>query len=70
MKKPPGFKIDFESTDKVLPLHQYLWSEISRQWNNNPLNLHGRAFCFLNLSNERKIKDSILLILLKCIVVG
>ena len=51
-KKLPGFKIDFESTDKVLPLHQYLWSEISRQWNNGPLNffwnLHGRAFCFLN----------------------
>ena len=52
MKRLPGFKIDFESTDKVLPLHQYLWSEISRQWNNGPLNffwnLHGRAFCFLN----------------------
>ena len=50
-KKPPGFKKGFESTDKVLPLHQYLWSEISRQWNNVPLNsfwnLHGRAFCFL-----------------------
>ena len=36
MKKLPGFKIDFESTDKVLPLHQYVWSEISRQWNNSP----------------------------------
>ena len=23
---------------KVLPLHQYLWSGISRQWNNGPLN--------------------------------
>ena len=50
-KKPPGFKKGFESTNKVLPLHQYLWSEISRQWNNVPLNsfwnLHGRAFCFL-----------------------
>ena len=23
-KKLPGFKIDFESTDKVLPLHQYI----------------------------------------------
>ena len=32
-------KIDFESTDKVLPLHQYLWSEISWQWNNGPLKL-------------------------------
>ena len=38
MKKLSGFKIDFESTDKVLPLHQYLWSEISQQWNNDPLN--------------------------------
>ena len=51
-KKLPGFKIDFESNDKFLPLHQYLWSEISRQWNNGPLkffwNLYGRAFCFLN----------------------
>ena len=28
MKKLPGFKIDFESTDKVLRLHQYLWSKI------------------------------------------
>ena len=35
-KKLPGFKIDFESPDKVLPLHQYIWSEISRQWNNSP----------------------------------
>ena len=31
MKKLPGFKIDFESTDKVLLLHQHLLSEISRQ---------------------------------------
>ena len=51
-KKLPGFKIDFESTDKFLPLHQYFWSEISRRWNNGPSNflwnLHRRAFCFLN----------------------
>ena len=71
-KKPPGFKIDFESTDKVLPLHQYLWSEISRQWNNGPLkffwNLYGRAFCFLNFVKWGNIKASVLLILLKCIV--
>ena len=33
-------------------------------------NLHGRAFCFWILSNEGNIKVSILLILLKCIVVG
>ena len=79
-KKPPSFKIDFESTDKVLPLHQYLWSEISRQWNNGPLiffffwNLHGRAFCYLILllilSKEGNIKDSILPMLLKWMVVG
>ena len=31
MKKLPGFKIDFESTDKVLPPHQYILSEISQQ---------------------------------------
>ena len=31
MKKLPGFKIDFESTDKVLPRQQYLRSEIFRQ---------------------------------------
>ena len=54
MKNLPGFKIDFESTDKALLLHQYLWSEISREWNNSPLiffffwHLHGRAFSFLN----------------------
>ena len=52
MKGFLSFKIDFESTDKILPLHQYLWSDIFRQWNNGPLNffwnLHGRAFCFLN----------------------
>ena len=51
-KKLPGFKTDFESTDKFLPLHEYIWSEISQQWNNGPLNfflnLHVRAFCFLN----------------------
>ena len=54
----PGFKIDVESTDKVLLLHQYLWSEVSRQRNNSPLgfflNLHGRAFCFLNLVKRGK----------------
>ena len=31
IKKLPGFKIYFESTDKVLTLHQYLRSEISRR---------------------------------------
>ena len=38
MEKLPGVKIDFEIIDNVLPLHQYLWSEISGQWNNGPLN--------------------------------
>ena len=28
MEKLPGFKIDFESTDKVLPLHQFLLFKI------------------------------------------
>ena len=37
-KKPPGFKLDFERTDIVLLLHQYLWSDIFQQWNNDPLN--------------------------------
>ena len=58
MKNLPGFKIYFESTYKSLPLLQYLWSEISRQWNNGPLNffwnLHGRTFCFLNFVKWEK----------------
>ena len=68
MKKLPDFKIDLESTDKVSPLYQHFWSEISWQWNSSPLNfflnLHGRAFCFLNFV------ILVLLIFLKCIVVG
>ena len=31
MEKLPGLKIYFKHTDKVLPLHQYFQSEISRQ---------------------------------------
>ena len=73
-KKRPGFKIDFESTDKVLPLQQYLWSEISWQWNYGPLifkkNLHGRAFCFLHFVKWGKYWSLNLLIFLKCIVVS
>ena len=69
-----GFEIWFESTDAVLPFHKYLWSEISRQWNNGPLNFfwnsHRRASCFLNFVKWGIIKASILLILLKCIAVG
>ena len=37
MKKLPGFKIDFEGTDKVFLLYQYLRSKISEEWNNSPL---------------------------------
>ena len=63
-----------ESTYKVLPLHQYFWSEISREWNNSPLNffwnLHGSAFRFLNFVKWEKYKATILLILLQCIVLG
>ena len=75
LKKVPGFKIDFESTDKVLLLHQYLWSEISRQWNNRPLKFFLKFPWKSNLllkffSNKGNIKASILQILLKCIVVG
>ena len=77
MKKFPGSKIYFESADKVLPPHQHLWSEFSRQWNNSPLiifffffNLRARAFCFLNFVKHFYIKASIFSILLKCIVVG
>ena len=73
-KRPPGFKIDFEGTDKVLRIHQDLWSEISRQWNNGPLTFFEicteEPLASQILSNERNIKASILLILLKRIVVG
>ena len=68
------FKIYFESTYKVLRLHQYLLSEISWEWSNSPLNffwnLHGRAFSFYILSNGANVKASILVVVLKCIVVG
>ena len=52
MKKLPVYKIDFESTDKVLPLQQYIWSEISRQWNNSPL-IFFFFFFFLISTEER-----------------
>ena len=78
MKRLPGFKIDFESTDKVLPLHQYLWSKISRQWNNGPLIFLFIYFFFFEicteerfrraLSNKGNIKTSILLILLNVLL--
>ena len=73
-KRPPGFKIDFEGTDKVLRIHQDLWSEISRQWNNGPLTFFEictkEPFPSQILSKEGNIKSSVLLILLKCIVGG
>ena len=57
------------------PLHQYLWSEISRQWNNGRFNFFfeicmEERFASYILSNKGNIKASILLKLLKCIVVG
>ena len=77
MSKLPGFKISFESTDKVLPLHEYLWSENFRQWNNGPLNFFfffetctEEPFVSSILSNEGNIIASILLIPLKCIASG
>ena len=74
IKKLSGFKKYFESTDKFLPLHQYLWSEVSRHWNNSPLNFFEicpeERFASYILSNEWNIKVSILLILLKCVAVG
>ena len=80
MKKLPNFKIDFESTDKTLPLHQYLLFDISPQWNSSPLIFY--IFFFLKFARKSvlllkfyfvkwgKFKTSIFLILLKCIVVG
>ena len=72
-KKSPGFKIDFESTDKVLRIHQYLWTEISRQWNNGPLTFFfeictEEPFTSQILSNKGNIKSSVLLILLKILL--
>ena len=68
-KKIPGFKIYVASTDKGLPLHQYLWSEISRQRNNSLLIFFfeictEERFASYILSNEGNIKALILLILL------
>ena len=78
MKKLPGFKTYFESTDKVVLLHQYLWSKISRQWNNGPLIFLFIYFFFFEicteerfrraLSNKGNIKTSILLILLNVLL--
>ena len=51
MKKLAGFKTDFEVTDKILPLHQYLWSEIldnetTALWN-----------FFLKFARKREMKE-------------
>ena len=58
-KKPPGFKIDFESTDKVLSLHQYLWSEIPWQWNNGNLifflKFARKSLLFLTFCQKREV---------------
>ena len=74
-KKNPGFKIYVGSTDKGLPIQQYLWSEISRQWNNSILIFFflictEERFASYILSNEGNIKALILLIVLKFIAVG
>ena len=62
MKKIPGFKIYFESCKKVLPLYQYLWSGISRQWNNGPLNFFlkfiGKSLSLLKFCQMRQILKS------------
>ena len=55
-KKPPEFYIDFESADKFLPLHQYLWSEISWQWNNGSfLKLVRKSLLLLEFCQMREI---------------
>ena len=73
-KKPAAFKINFESTDKVLRIHQYydlkfLDNETTGLWFFFEICTE-EPFASQILSNEGNIKASVLLILLKCIVVG
>ena len=73
-KKRPGLQIYFESTDKVLRIHQYLWSkflgnETTALWPFFEI-CTGDPFASQILSNKGNIKASVLLILLKPIVVG
>ena len=76
MKRFPGFKIDSESTDKVLPLQQYLFYNLKFLDNETPALwiffdiFTEERFSSEILSNEGNIKASILLTHLKCIVVG
>ena len=71
-KKPAAFKINFESTDKVLRIHQYydlkfLDNETTGLWFFFEICTE-EPFASQILSNEGNIKASVLLILLKCIV--
>ena len=76
-KKPPGFKIDFRSTDKFYHFTNIydlkFFNNETTLWNDS-LNFfeicREEPFAYKILSNEGNIKASILLILLKCIVVG
>ena len=73
-KKPAAFKINFESTDKVLRIHQYydlkfLDNETTALWFFFEICTE-EPFASQILSNEGNIKASVLLILLKCIVVS
>ena len=76
-KKPPGFKIDFRSTDKFYRFTNIydlkFFNNETTLWNDS-LNFfeicREEPFAYKILSNEGNIKASILLILLKCIVVG
>ena len=76
-KKPPGFKIDFKSTDKFYHFTNIydlkFFNNETTLWNDS-LNFFEickeEPFAYKILSNEGNIKASILLILLKCIVVG
>ena len=75
MKKLPGFEIYFESTYNVLPLHQYLRSEISRQRNNGLLNYFfkftEKSVSLLKFCQMREIlKPPFYWLLLKCIAVS
>ena len=75
MEKVPGFKTDFEVLIKFYCFTniydlKFLDNETTVLWFFFIWNFHGSAFCFLNFVIWGNIKTSILLIILKCIVVG